>query len=87
MMAIWAATVLHRGAPPSKKPEVQETLIFEGLLRCPKTMAEREGLSSTGLSDARNPINKGLSATGENVVYHRCVPLYGASAKPGAPVA
>jgi len=26
---------------------------------------------------------RALSATGENVVYHRCVPLYGASAKPG----
>ena len=33
-------------------------------------MAERVGLSSTDLPDARNPINKGLSAAGEN----RCVP-------------
>ena len=33
-------------------------------------MAERVGLSSTDLPDARNPTNKGLLAVGEN----RCVP-------------
>jgi hypothetical protein len=33
-------------------------------------VAERVGLSSTDLPDARNPINKRLSAAGEN----RCVP-------------
>jgi hypothetical protein len=38
------------------------------LIRC--RLAERVGLSSTDLPDARNPINKGLLAAGEN----RCVP-------------
>jgi hypothetical protein len=42
---------------------------------CGVEMAERVGLSSTDLPDARNPINKGLSAAGENRlcttrVYH-----------------
>ena len=37
---------------------------------CGVEMAERVGLSSTDLPDARNPINKGLLAAGEN----RCVP-------------
>src|SRR3979490_205766 len=38
-------------------------------------MAEGVELSSTVLPDARNSINKGLSATGKTVVYHLCVPL------------
>jgi hypothetical protein len=43
---------------------------FTGLSRSCFKVAEREGLSSTDLPDARNPINKRLSATGES----RCVP-------------
>jgi hypothetical protein len=49
---------------------------------CGVEMAERVGLSSTDLPDARNPINKGFSSTGKIVVYHPCVPLYEAFAKP-----
>ena len=39
MMAIWATTVLHRGAPPSFSGGY-ETPDFKGLLRWPVTVAE-----------------------------------------------
>jgi hypothetical protein len=65
-MAIWVSTVLHR-----KKPAVQETPICKGLLRYPKSMAEREGLPRR--SQKPNKIRHFLQARGRRV-YQSCVP-------------
>jgi hypothetical protein len=45
-----STVVLHR-----KNPAVREKPVFEGLLRCHKTMAEREGHSATFILSACFP--------------------------------
>jgi hypothetical protein len=47
IMAIWAAVVLHRQFPAAReKPD------SEGLLRCPKSLAERQGFAPSLLFDS-----------------------------------
>ena len=48
--------VLHRNFPAA-----QEKPVFEGLLRCPKSMAEREGFPTENRGSSKNPAKQGFS--------------------------
>jgi hypothetical protein len=42
------------------KPAVRETLIFEGLLRCSKSVAEREGFPTDDRGFSKNTVKQGI---------------------------
>jgi hypothetical protein len=47
--------VLHR-----KNPAVRKKPVFEGLLRCPKSMAEREGFPTDDRGFSKNTVKQGI---------------------------
>src|ERR1700722_18313905 len=70
MMAIWVTAVLDR-----PNPAVRETPVFEGLLRCRKSVAEREGFPSRHSRFSKNNCKTRIHLKGRRelvttAVYH-----------------
>jgi hypothetical protein len=61
--------VLHR-----KKPAAREVPDFEGLFRCLKTVAEREGFPAKDRGYSKNTVKYAFPKKSAKVCDHRCVP-------------